>query len=73
MGVKGPGLGASGGKLSIKPLTDGPLLVDGNLTIRAGSGRAAWKGVQAALCRCGASKKKPFCDGSHKAVGFKGE
>ena len=55
----------------IKPLIDGPLLMQGNLTIRAGSGRVAWEGTKAALCRCGASKNKPFCDGSHKEAGFK--
>ncbi|MEA3301973.1 MAG: CDGSH iron-sulfur domain-containing protein, partial [Pseudomonadota bacterium] len=60
-----------GGKLSIKPLPDGPLLVKGNLTIVSGTGRIAWRGSDTALCRCGASKNKPFCDGSHKKAGFK--
>jgi CDGSH-type Zn-finger protein/uncharacterized Fe-S cluster protein YjdI len=72
VGERGPGLAAAGGTLSIKPLPAGPLLLNGNLTVRAGSGRAAWKGTQVALCRCGASENKPFCDGSHKAAGFKG-
>ena len=72
VGERGPGVEADGGTLSIKPLPAGPLLLNGNLTLCAGSGRVAWHGTQVALCRCGASKNKPFCDGSHKAVGFNG-
>lgn len=71
VGERGPGLEATGGELRIKPLADGPLLLNGNLTIHAASGRVAWEGTQAALCRCGASSNKPFCDGSHKRIGFK--
>ena len=71
VGEKGEGITATGGKLSISPLSDGPLLIKGNLTIRAGSGRIAWQGTTVALCRCGASKNKPFCDGSHGEAGFR--
>lgn len=59
-----------GGKLEVKRAPNGPLLVNGNFTIVAGSGRAAWRGTRAALCRCGESNNKPFCDGSHKPAGF---
>lgn len=72
VGEQGPGVAAIGGTLTIKPLPAGPLLFNGNLSLRAGSGRIAWQGTQVALCRCGASNNKPFCDGSHKAVGFQG-
>ena len=48
-------------------------MVSGNVTLLAGSGRVAWHGNSVALCRCGASKNKPFCDGSHKAAAFKTE
>lgn len=70
VGRKGDGYDISGGELSVKPVANGPLLVRGNLQIRAASGRAAWHGQSVALCRCGASQNKPFCDGSHKAAGF---
>ncbi|MGD9410185.1 MAG: CDGSH iron-sulfur domain-containing protein, partial [Thiohalocapsa sp.] len=53
-----------------KRIPNGPLMLEGNLSIRAASGRVAWQGEKAFLCRCGASKNKPFCDGSHKDAGF---
>ncbi|MGC1955040.1 MAG: CDGSH iron-sulfur domain-containing protein [Gammaproteobacteria bacterium] len=73
VGERGGESGPAGGTLAIKPLQDGPLLLSGPVTIRAGSGRKAWYGDRVALCRCGHSKNKPFCDGSHKAVGFKSD
>jgi CDGSH-type Zn-finger protein/uncharacterized Fe-S cluster protein YjdI len=73
VGQTGPGLEATGGALTIRPMPDGPLKVEGNLTLRAGSGRVAWQGTKTALCRCGASKNKPFCDGSHREAGFKSD
>ena len=62
-----------GGPLALNPIPDGPLEVSGNLKLYAGSGRAAWQGRKVYLCRCGASKNKPFCDGSHKEIGFKAD
>lgn len=62
---------ASGGPLVVKLAEDGPLLLDGNVTMSGSSGRTAWRGTRVALCRCGASENKPFCDGTHKKVGFK--
>jgi CDGSH-type Zn-finger protein/uncharacterized Fe-S cluster protein YjdI len=73
IGEKGPGVDAAGGTLDVKPIKDGPLVVTGNLTLIAGSGRRAWHGDNIALCRCGHSANKPFCDGTHSKVGFKSE
>jgi CDGSH-type Zn-finger protein/uncharacterized Fe-S cluster protein YjdI len=73
IGENGPGVESTGGELKIKPLTDGPLLLSGGVSLIAGSGRRAWRGDKVALCRCGASKNKPFCDGSHKAAGFRSQ
>ncbi len=48
---------------------DGPLLVRGPLTVVASDGGRA-QGMKGALCRCGASSTKPFCDGTHRDAGF---
>jgi CDGSH-type Zn-finger protein len=73
VGETGEGFESAGGVLEIKRATNGPLLLTGNFSIESGSGRDAWRGTKAALCRCGHSKNKPFCDGSHKPAGFQAE
>ncbi len=73
VGDTGVTLDEVGGVLSVTPAKDGPLLIKGNVSISAGSGRAAWQGTKAALCRCGESANKPFCDGAHKKAGFKSD
>jgi len=57
------------GLLRIQTTENGPLLVEGPLTIEAADG-ATCTGRKGALCRCGASGSKPFCDGSHNEVDF---
>lgn len=53
----------------ITPSADGPLLVRGDLRIEVPTGPA--RELRAALCRCGASANKPFCDGSHERIGWR--
>jgi CDGSH-type Zn-finger protein/uncharacterized Fe-S cluster protein YjdI len=61
------------GPLNFTLIPDGPIIAEGPMELRAASGRVAMRGKRAALCRCGASKNKPFCDGSHTEAGFKSE
>jgi uncharacterized Fe-S cluster protein YjdI len=57
----------------IQILKDGPILITGNYIIRdANKKKIRVKTGTAALCRCGASKTKPFCDGNHLAERFLG-
>ncbi|MFH1024251.1 MAG: CDGSH iron-sulfur domain-containing protein [Planctomycetota bacterium] len=61
--------------VSIQVRTNGPFKVTGAVTLTDGAGRPfnlAGK-PEVYLCRCGQSKNMPFCDGSHKACGFKSE
>jgi uncharacterized Fe-S cluster protein YjdI len=51
---------------------NGPLLIYGNITIKDAEGNQTKKHKVTALCRCGASANKPYCDGSHKSSGFQG-
>ena len=48
----------------------GPLLVEGDLTITLPDGTEVEKTGMTALCRCGASANKPYCDGSHSKIEF---
>lgn len=53
---------------------DGPLLVHGDVLVEDETGRpvAGPKAGVIALCRCGGSVTKPFCDGTHSKIGFRG-
>jgi uncharacterized Fe-S cluster protein YjdI len=56
----------------IEAALNGPLLVYGNVLVKDGSGNETKKNNVTAFCRCGASSNKPFCDGTHKKIGFQG-
>jgi CDGSH-type Zn-finger protein/uncharacterized Fe-S cluster protein YjdI len=58
------------GALSIKPYPNGPLGVAGPVEIISGTGRTIDRVEKTALCRCGHSARKPYCDGAHAKVGF---
>lgn len=58
------------GPVNIQPVPDGPLKLSGPLELTSGTGRTINRVETAFLCRCGQSKNKPYCDGSHKAAGF---
>lgn len=59
-------------KLIIKLMENGPAILEGTYTMESDSMEATTSDKGVALCRCGASGTKPFCDGSHKSAGFKG-
>jgi uncharacterized Fe-S cluster protein YjdI len=54
----------------VETMTNGPLLVYGNVVIKDSTGNLTKKNNVTAFCRCGGSSSKPFCDGSHKKIGF---
>lgn len=49
---------------------DGPLYLRGNIEIQSSEGETLLEDTRVALCRCGASEKKPFCDNSHEDINF---
>lgn len=58
------------GVVSITPYQNGPLGLAGPVEIVTGTGRTIDRVEKAALCRCGHSNRKPYCDGSHARFGF---
>jgi CDGSH-type Zn-finger protein len=61
--------------VTIKALKDGPLEVAGGAKLQDHQGKEYVESQidPLYLCRCGHSKNKPFCDGSHKDTGFKAQ
>jgi CDGSH-type Zn-finger protein len=58
-------------EVTIKVRQSGPYLVRGKVTVTDSDGNPyTIEGPNIALCRCGGSQTKPFCDGSHKTNGF---
>lgn len=55
---------------TISALPGGPLVVSGELAVVDDHGAVVRRSGRLALCRCGASGNKPYCDGSHTSAGF---
>jgi uncharacterized Fe-S cluster protein YjdI len=58
--------------LNIEVTQNGPILIKKECVIQHSNGRKEIKTGTTALCRCGASGNKPYCDGSHNKIGFEG-
>lgn len=56
---------------TVNVLPNGPLILQGDVLITGTDGTATEKSGAVALCRCGASANKPYCDGSHAKIDFK--
>ena len=57
------------GVLRVRTRPGGPLALEGAFEIRGTTPESGVRGSETALCRCGASENKPFCDGAHTEVG----
>ena len=55
----------------ITAVKHGPLFVRGDLEIVDDQGIVIRRCTRVALCRCGESARKPFCDNTHRAIGFR--
>lgn len=55
---------------TVEPRPNGPLFVRGHVRVVGDDGAVIREDTRVALCRCGGSANKPFCDGSHRRNGF---
>jgi CDGSH-type Zn-finger protein len=54
--------------IEVRP--NGPYIINGPIEVRDTNGDVVPTQTRTVLCRCGASTKKPFCDGTHSKIGF---
>ncbi|MDA0217163.1 MAG: CDGSH iron-sulfur domain-containing protein [Actinobacteria bacterium] len=60
-------------KVTMRVKPNGSIRVTGTVEFVDGEGNVIESKSDFSLCRCGASKEKPFCDGSHRDAGFQAE
>jgi len=58
--------------IAVEVMENGPLLVYGTLSVTNQNGDSEIKNKTTAFCRCGASNNKPYWDGGHRKIDFKG-
>ena len=58
---------------TVQPRLNGPLFVRGEVVVVDTQGNVLREARRMALCRCGHSENKPYCDLSHRAAGFRGQ
>jgi len=61
----------AGGDNTVTVVPDGPLYLRGDIQVLDGDGHTLLRDSRVALCRCGASRNKPLCDGKHVQAGFR--
>jgi CDGSH-type Zn-finger protein len=57
-------------EVTIEIVRNGPLIVNGPVELKDADGKLYPAKERIALCRCGGSTTKPFCDGTHSKIGF---
>lgn len=57
--------------VSIRLRRNGPLVLQGPVRVERDDGTLLREADSMALCRCGASREQPFCDGSHRMTAFR--
>ena len=63
----------STGLVKLTPIENGPVAFSGKLTFETRNNSIQFCREKGALCRCGASEDKPFCDGKHREISFSTE
>jgi CDGSH-type Zn-finger protein len=57
-------------EVTIETRPNGPYIINGPIELHDTNGNVLPVEARTVLCRCGASTKKPFCDGTHSKIGF---
>jgi uncharacterized Fe-S cluster protein YjdI len=58
---------------NVKIMKDGPIVVDGDFRVVDNEGKPLKSSIMTSFCRCGGSMSMPYCDGTHRKIGFSEE